>query len=241
MVSQSVAEMIAAQTNGVKVLYLSLNGRESTEYVKETPVFIDSIKNHIENKMLNGHDFLRICMYMKNLYMLAGICNELEERHYHPEMAIYLLEEVAPEFDLIIADCGNDPDNGLAVGGLSISCETIFVMTQQESALKRYEKLRETYDAMGVHFDAYLVNKFFGHDPYSLQYIAERLQLDKGQLWKIEAAGYSMQAEMDYKTLLDYKSEKYSEDVTSVANHILSKSGFEMITKARKRKWKSFI
>jgi hypothetical protein len=241
MIAQSVAETIAGKSQNRRILYLSLNGRESTEYVREAPASIDTIKNHISNKMINGRDFLRTCKCMNNLYMLAGISNELEERHYYPEMSIYLLEEVSPEFDIVIADCGNNIDNGLAVGALTVSKEILYVITQQESVLKRCEKLNETYRSLGLEIAAYLANKYDEQDPYSLTYLADRLHVEKEHLWKIESAGYARQAEMEYKTLLEYKNEKFIKDILEISNHILNKSGYEIIEKPRKSKWKSFI
>lgn len=241
MISQSIAEIIANENKNLRVLFLSLNGRESTEYVKEVPISIDSIKMHIDNKMINGKDFLRSCKKTENFFMLAGISNEIEERFYYPDMSKYLLETVSPEFDIMIVDSGNEIDNGLAIGAIMNSKDTLLVLTQQESILRRYERIENIYTEMGIHIMTFIINKFYDQDPFSLDYIADRLKIDKSNLIKVESTGYSRKAEIDYKTLIEYKNDKYNHDITNIANQILIKSGFNEIQKQRKSLWKSFI
>ena len=241
MISQSVAETISDSDPNLKVLYLALNGRGSTEYIRMPTVSIDSMKNLISNKMINRHDFLRTCRTTDRFYMLAGILNELEERHYLPEMATYLLEEVSPEFDLVIADCGNTPDNGLAAGALQASGRMFYLITQQESVLNRCEKQRELYSALGVTEIVYLVNKYRKQEPYSVPYIGERLGIEKNLLCKIAASDYSGRAEIDHKTLIGYRDEGYFHDILSVANLILEKTGRKKAAEKRRFRWKSFI
>ncbi|MDD3169042.1 MAG: hypothetical protein PHC91_06215 [Eubacteriales bacterium] len=241
MVAQSVAEAISTHHPNLKILLAAMNGRESNEYIREAPAGIDGLKIHIDNKMINGEDFLKTCTHKGNFYVMAGISNETEERYYHPEMAKYLMGEVAPEFDMVIADCGNELDNGLAVGTLSIAGESFFVAAQQETVIRRYEKNRKLIEDLGIGITAFLINKFYEQDPYGLTYIANRLEQEKDKLLKIESAGYSRQAEIDYKTLLDYKNEGYLQDILTVANVILRKNGFTEIQRQRKSRWKSFI
>ena len=241
MIAQSVAEIISANHPNLKILLIAMNGRESTEYIRESPIGIDSMKFHIDNKMITGEDFLKTCTHKGNFYIMAGISNEMEERYYHPEMAKYLLEEVVPEFDLVIADCGNQLDNGLAVGTISVAEEVFLVVTQQESVLRRYEKNRKTLDDMSIVISVFIINKYYEPDSFGLPYIASRLGFEKDKFLKVETAGYSHQAEIDYKTLLEYKNEGYLQDIIAIANDILNKNGFTEIQRQRKSRWKSFI
>ncbi|HVI42190.1 MAG TPA: hypothetical protein VM577_16175 [Anaerovoracaceae bacterium] len=241
MISQSIAETISSNHPNLKILLAAMNGRESTEYIREAPVSIDAMKFHIDNKMISGEDFLKTCTHKGNFYIMGGISNEAEERYYHPGMAKYLLEEVAPEFDLVLADTGNELDNGLAIGTLSVSEEVFLVATQQETVIRRYEKNRKILEDLGIAISAFIINKFYEQDPYGLSYIASRLEVDKGKFLKVDSAGYSRQAEIDYKILLEYKNEVYLLDIIAVANDILNKNGFSEIQRQRKSRWKSFI
>lgn len=241
MTAQAIAETISTNHTNLKILLIAMNGRMSAEYIREEPVGIDSMKFHIDNRMISGADFLKTSTHKGNLYILAGIANEPEARYYHPDMARYLLEEVAPEFDLVIADGGNELDNGLTVGALAVSEEVYLVMTQQESTIRRYEKNRKLLGELGVEVSAYVVNKYYDQDPFGLSYIADRLELEKEKFHKVVSAGYSRQAEIDYRTLLEYKNEAYQTDITALANNILSKMGIAEIQRQRKSRWKSFI
>jgi cellulose biosynthesis protein BcsQ len=241
MITQSVAEIITADNPGLKVLLIAMNGSESAEYFREAPSCIDALKFHIDNRTITGEDFLKACTHKGNFYIMAGISNELEAHYYHPDMAKYLLEEVAPEFDLVIADSGNELDNGLAVGTLTESGEVLFITTQQESAVRRYERNRRLLDDLGVDISLFLVNKYSEQDPYGLPYLASRMSIERDRFMKIDSASYSRQAEIDYRTLLEYKNEAYRADIAAVANYILNKAGFPEIRRQRKNKWRSFI
>ena len=173
--------------------------------------------------------------------MMAGISNELEERYYYPDMAKYFLEVIAPEFDIVLADCGNELDNGLAIGALSMSEDIFLVATQQESIIKRFEKNRKLIDELDIKIAACVINKYDEQDPYGLPYLSNRLGIEKEKIRKVDSSEYSRQAEIDYKTLLEYKNPVYIQDMSLVANHILDKNGFSLIEKQRKSRWKSFI
>jgi len=189
MTAQSIAEIISSNQPNLKILMIAMNGRESTEYIRETPVSIDSMKFHIDNKMISGEDFLKTCTHKGNMYIMSGIANESEARYYHPDMSGYLLSEVAPEFDLIIADFGNDLDNGLAIGTMMVSEEVFLIVTQQESVLRRYEKIRNVLEDLGIGISAYIINKYYEQDPYGISYIANRLEIGKDEILKIDSAG----------------------------------------------------
>jgi cellulose biosynthesis protein BcsQ len=241
MVAQSVAETVSADNPGLKVLLIAMNGRESAEYFREAPAGIDTLKFHIDNRMISGEDFLKTCTHKGNFYIMAGISNEAEARHYHPDMAQYLLGEIAPEFDLVIADSGNELDNGLAAGALTVSGEVFLVTTQQETAVRRYERNRKLLGDLGVDISLFIINKYCGQDPYSLSYLAGRLETGRERLLKIDSADCARQAEADCRTLLEYKNDAYRSDITAAANYILNKAGLPEIKRQRKNRWRSFI
>lgn len=234
MIAQSVSEIISRENRELKVLFASLNGRESIEYVREAPPFIDSLKMHLDNHMINEQDFLKTCQYSENLYRLAGLSNEQEERYYFPDTTRYLLETVASEFDIIIVDSGNKIDNGLAVGALSVAKEVLLVLTQQETALRRFEKTKEIYAGLGFQLSTYIINKYQDMDPYSIKYIKERLDIPEHSIYNVESAGYSRQAEIDNKTLMEYRNDKFTQDIINIANYILLESGYREIKKRGK-------
>lgn len=242
MTAQSVAELIASQNSNINVLFISLNGRKNCEFVKEEVKTIDEFKLQLDSQMLISKDFVRDCRHKKNLHILAGLSNELEERYYFPDAAKYLLESVSGSFEIIIADTGSDLNNGLALGGLSIAAKKYLILTQLESNLFRYEEMLPWFEKAQVKFDGFIINKFCEEDPHTFKYIVERLCINKEKSFKIQAAGYDRQAELEHKTLMEFKTDSYLEDIATIANNVLKASGLPQIQLQRKNKlWRNFI
>lgn len=241
MLAQSAAEIIASSMKELRILFVSLQGRPGTEYIREVGQTIDGLKIYLNNKVLPKDEVLRTCRKTENYYVLGGVKDPLESRRYFPDAAIYLLDTVAEDFDLIIADTGNNPDNGLTAGALQTAGLRYCVLTQQETALRRYEQMQPIYSMMELTFDQWVVNKFIFDDPYSLSLISKRLHIPADCLIPVDFAGYGREAEMDCKPLISYRNEKYISDIIDLANGILDKTGFPLIEKPRKNKWKAFI
>lgn len=241
MVAQSVAEVLAHGRKDLKVLLITLNGRKNKEYVKENVDTIDDYKMRMDSKLIISKDFAASTRKRENLHMLAGLMKEEEERYYFPDSASYLLEAIEDQFDIIISDTGSEIDNGLALGGLTVAGSKFLVLTQLESSLKRFENQKERYQTAGIRFEHYLVNKFEEKDPYGISYLSKRLNIGKDQILKIQNAEYSRQAEMEYKSLVEFQDSRYKSDIHQIANHILRKNGHDSISTGKKTLWKNFI
>ncbi len=241
MISQSVAECLAKECKNLKILFITLNKRESKEFVNETVETIESVKSHIDSKMISQFDFLNRCKVRNNFYMMGGLKNELEERFYFPDSAQYLLREVCDKFDIVICDSGNEIDSGLAVGAMQSTDNRTLLLTQQETILSRWEKNRSYYDKLKITFDTFVINQYYSEDPYTEEYLCRRLELPKEKVRKVVFAGYARQAEIDGQTLMEYKNEYYVENITRIANDHLLRLQLEEIKIKRKNKWKSFI
>ena len=241
MIAQSVAELIANERKDLKILLITLNGRKNAGYVKENIETIDNYRMQIDSKIIISKDFLGGTKRCENLHMLAGLIKESEERYYFPDSAAYLLEAVEDQFDIIIGDTGSEIDNGLAVGGLSISNDNYLILTQLESSLRRFEEQTDRFSKANIIFEKYILNKYDEKDPYTLQYIEKRLKIDKNLLMKVKNVDYGKQAEMEYRSLIEFRDDKYKSDILLIVNQILSKMGLNEIDSRKKNKWKSFI
>lgn len=242
MTAQSVAELIASANDNINVLLISLNGRKSCEYVREEVRNIDDYKLQIDSKMLLSKEFIRDCKYKSNLYFLAGLENEHEERYYFPDSAKYLLESIEGDFDIIIGDTGSELDNGLALGGMAVAKKNYLITTQLESNLDRYTKRAPWFEKAEINFESIIINKFCEEDPSTLKYVTERMYFDRNKAFKIKATGYEHQAELERKTFMEFKSETYRDEITLIANNMLELLEIPQIKHKRKGKiWKSFI
>lgn len=238
MISQSVAEMIARYKKDIKVMHISLNGRRGTEYIDRIGESIEGIKIYLDTQVLCKKDLLSACRRWDNFYMLSGVMSLGQARHYQPSSAIYLLESLADEIDIIIADTGNELENGLAVGALEHIKNRCCMISQQETMLRRYELLLPIYRKLNIFFAFYAVNKYGQKDPYGLDYIAKRMTVKRKELQKIEMSHYGRRAEMESKSLLAYNDEEYVNDIRCLADKILCGFGMEPIEYRRRTKWR---
>ena len=241
MLSQSVAELIANEKSHLKVLLITLNGRKNAGYIKENVETIDDYKMRIDSKLVMAKEFQLSTKRANNLHMLAGVIKEEEERYYYPDSVAYLLETVEEQFDLIISDTGSELDNGLAIGGLTLSENNYLVMSQLESSLRRYEEQALRFHTAKIHFNKCILNKFEEKDPFSVSYVSKRLSIREEDLMVVRNVDYGKQAETEYRSLIEFRDEKFRADICRVANQILTKAGEAEIDLRKKKKWKSFI
>ena len=74
-----------------------------------------------------------------------------------------------------------------------------------------------------------------------MDYLSERLDFPKDRFLLVHQADYSRQAEMEYRTLMEYRDELYREDIRKLANVLLGFMGEEGLSPERKGLWKNFI
>jgi hypothetical protein len=241
MVALSAAESVAARLPEKKVLFLALNGRESTEYVREGAESIDALKSRIESRLLSEEELLAHCLRLKNLFILGGIANEEEERYYMPEATAFLLDTAGQVFDLIIADCGSRPDNGLAFGALLYDANRFFVLTQQETALARWEKRKSLYERLCVMPKAYILNNYIEKDIYPADYVARRFAEEERAFHRIRFVRGGRQAEIERKTLWASAADGFTEDIEALTDALVGGDAGKAGPRRRRRRWKSFI
>lgn len=240
MLAQSAAELTAAEKPRLKILLVNLQGRYGAAYTGYVGENVEGLRHYLDNRILNRRELLEGCRCTENLYVIGGVSTIGEERYYQPEMSSYLLSELRGEFDLIFVDSGSDVDNGLALGALVMADELCLVLTQQESVLQRFEKLKPLYGQLHLSASMILCNRFEEDDPYTRDYLSKRLGPGPPIFTIAETQG-GRRAETEAKTLLAYKNGRYEADILTVVNEILARGGCDPIEKQRKRKWKSFI
>ena len=229
MTAQATAELIANCRKDLRILFLCLNGRESTEYCGERVENIEAIKMKVDNKLLTHEDVMKICTKEENLYVLGGVNGLLKHRHYSPEFPSALIDIVSQIFDMVIVDSGNEIDSGLAVGSLKATSNRILVMAQNETILKRYEIVKELYETLQIDFDQYVVNKYLPEDPHDEKYIRKRLGISEAKqiIFVSDQNMYARIAEMERTTLLQYKSQEYINAISEIALNLFRISGIE--------------
>ncbi len=242
MLAQSVAQIIADNYQNLSVLFATLNGRKSCEYIRKSVKTVDEYKLQIDSRIFLNKEFSKECKYKENLHVLGGLVAEQEERYYHPDSIRYLLDSVNEQFDLVIVDSGNSIDNGLAIGALESGNKNYIVLGQQETSISRYEKNCQMINSLGVNFDGFIINKYIESDLYSRKYFEKRLNVDRKLVKTVAYVDLWREAEHENKTFVEMKNQRYSDDVYKISEEILRDTGLS--SESRKKRgiiWKNFM
>ena len=234
MCAQCTAEILADEFPDEKVLFLSLNGNPSNNYMCEDTIPIEAFKMQLDSGVDVDRSLLRPSRKRENFYFISGVSDELSERYYFPETAERLLENIKDSFRIIIADTGSRLDNGLAFGGLLGSKKNFLVLAQEEGCLRRYERIRAVYAKVGISFDRYIINKYSAGEAYTMKYISKRLGIPEERMLKLERSSYGREADISYKSLLDFENDKFARDIIAIASEIGEAAGLPPINKKRK-------
>lgn len=221
--AQAVAETLAAGVYG-NIFLCFLNGSPSRDYYN-TDNFVsglDSLKVKIMNEVLTGNELIDTCVNIGNLYILPGVDNIFDVRHYHPKHVEYLINLASKNFSAVIIDAGSRIDYLLSVGALNCTSLRYLVTTQQDSAWRNYQRISEqVFPKVDIDPKSFLliVNKYINSSElYTASQIAE--------MYKSTLAGtlpyvdYGWQAERDKKTLLNYDNREYNDKLGEIAKVI---------------------
>lgn len=169
IISTAIAETLANNTNA-KVMIMFLSGQRGTSFIKEDDINlgIDEIKIKLENQILSKDELLENCIKRNNLYILPGINNILDIRHFKPENIEYLISLASQLANIIIIDCGNaaniDFAGALSISGLNIGRFKYLVTTQQILSFDIFNRVNEQIlKILDIKIEDFLliVNKYY--------------------------------------------------------------------------------
>ncbi len=244
MLSQSVAELVARNRKEIKVLWTVFGLGDGKDYKDTVAQSLEEFRLQIYSRILNKEEVMEASKQSENLFMLGGIKNISEKRTYFPENAQYFLECMKDDFDLIIADCGNDLDSGISLGALENADAIYITISQKESALRQYEIKSELYQRLNLKAAGMILNHFQKEDPITLHYTARRLNHPYETIFKVKDSEFGRQAERDRKSLLFYGDNTYDKDISEIADSILKQCGLGKLNpeeEKRKKRWINFI
>lgn len=238
--SQAIAEDIAKNCD-TTVGLLFLNGKPSMDYIKEDKFSsgLDKLKLKIVSNVLSANELIDSCIKIDNLYVLPGAELIYETRHYHPNHIEYLINLATKVFGVVIVDAGSRFSIGMSVGALYSSNNRFLVTTQQEIALRNFNRSKEQIlNEIGIDNVMLIVNKYVSSSQlYTPSELADNI-------YKIPIAGilpmldYSLQAEIDRNTLLAYNSAEYSRQISELSRLVCSQTSIEYkINEVKKKKF----
>ena len=218
MISRCAAKGIAGSNNLRRVLFVCLNGTDDIHYFTSSASSIEEIKSRVDNNLISGEEIMNYCDRDDNLYILGGVSGITAHRDYGVDFSGKLLNEALKVFDIIVADCGNELDCSLCVGGLTAGACNILVANQNETSLLRYESVKGLYEALNISFDLCVVNRFLDSDPHDLGFVKARLGESLFPVFKTvkEEKNYGRIAEMDNRPLSFYKTPGFTGDIKAL-------------------------
>lgn len=238
--AQAIAETLAAGVYG-NIFLCFLNGSPSIDYYNtDKHVYgLDSLKVKIMNEVLTGNELVDTCTNIGNLYILSGVDNIFDIRHYNPKHVEYLINLASKNFSAVIIDAGSRIDYLLSVGALNCTNLRYLVTTQQDNSRKNYLRISEqVFPKLDIDPKSFylLVNKYINSsDLYTASQIAE--------LYKSTLAGtlpyvdYGWQAERDKKTLLHYDNKDYNDKINEIAKVIAAQLSLDFKYTEPKKKF----
>lgn len=239
MVATSCAEMLAQLTQG-RVALFSLSGDPGTTYVKnkdDVKTGIDDIRIKLFNNILTRDELREVMFESRNIHVLRGAQNILNNRHYHPEHAEQLFALAASEYDVIIVDAGANFERGLTIGALSYSAQTYLVATQQQSVKEKFERVeQQILKSLNISTKDFflIINKYVRENSMlSDQHLADLFKMIlAATIPHLEMQGW--QAEFDQKSLLHYDIQDYNNSIQHLSRLIASQVKLAIKEKAAK-------
>ena len=220
------------------LFFMCLNSRSGAEYFSDEVCSFNDLKIYIGSRTLTVEEVKMRCRYKENFYVMTGVDDPVTGREFFPEESEYLLKLIKDEFDFVVCDAGSELDDGIALGALQNSSARYLVISQCESGIRAYEKNEWLYEKLGLTFEKIIINRYFSTDPYDVGYFAERIGRTKDIFHIVQTAGYCRQAEMDHKSLLEYRNENYRMDISDLAEYISRQAGYRESLERKRRLWR---
>lgn len=241
MLSQCVSEYLAESCRNIRVLWMVCSRGGGEDYVTSVGETVEGLRGYLDNRLLNMEEVVQSCRKTDNLYMLGGVRSLIQERYYFPKTAEYLLNCMEQCFDVIIADCGNTIDNGLAVGALSYGGHNVLVTRQSEIALGRMNFIKDIYNQMNLTFSHVVINGFSEERGMFPREITERLDMKDLSYHLICQVDQPLRAEQEKHTLLSGGSRHFRRDIAELSAWTLEVCGLQQKLPEKGLRWKGFI
>lgn len=237
MVAASSAKILAKALHPGRVLFVALNGTDDLAFSKDSEATIETIKTRIDNGLMTGEEIMDVCGRNEELYTLGGVSGITAHRNYSVEFSQNLISRALENFDVIVADCGNEIDCSLCIGCLEAGGSNIMVINQNETSLVRYECSKVVYSSLGIDFDSCIINRYIDSDPHDIDYLRTRLGVDEFNAYHTvrEEKNVGRLAEMDGRLIIDYRCPAYANDVKKMVYELVKEKSYpEFIPRDKK-------
>lgn len=222
-ICQCVAELTASENPLHKVLLLHAHSSAGTDYSPAAAESMERIRPYLADRLLDMEEITEKARWKDNLSVIGGADKPGSDGLYHPDMAGFFLDRLADYYDIILCDCGADIENGLALGSLFKAGRIYVVLSQSETAIRRYEWLRPLYEKLGLTETSYVINRFRSGSVYSGDYMEKRLGLTSEKMFTVRETKNGDSSETDGKSLLYYRDGRFRKNIRAIEKDILKR------------------
>ena len=237
MLCQSVAELIAAERPSLRVLLIHAEGDAGTGYTGFEAGVMERMHPALAQGLYDVEEMLERSVWKENLSFIAGADPLEDSGAYRPQEAEAFFRLLKSSFDLILSDSGSRIDHGLALGSLFAADGVFLIASQNESALRKFERLLPLYIKLELPTLACLINRFSLDSPYSLGYIRERLCAFGEPFYPISLSPAGPRAETRGESLLQQKDRIFADEIRMTANLLLVHAGLDPLKERMPSPW----
>lgn len=216
MIAQSCAEVLASNSVG-DVLLLTLGGCPGDDYIEGNAIGLKEIRNRLSCNLISKNNIRDYTSKIGNMYKINGLKNPKAMYSFTPEMVENLLNACS-SFHSVIVDCDSDLNNPLSLTALTMTRNNYFVLSQQESSLRKWERSKELLSTINAIPRSIVINKYIKGDQYNLSYLSKRIGYHQNIFNTINESDFGLQAEAERKSILHFGEKQYEKDIKRLIN-----------------------
>lgn len=225
-ISQCCAEALAKALPNKTILLIQCDGGRGSEYCLKVRESVDRIRPFLAQSIVNVEEIKEKSLYKDNLYIIGGQIQPGMNEYLTPDMSEILINAVRDSFDLVILDSGCHIEDGLSLGATLAADRVFMILNQKESSIGRYEWCSFLYERIDLFFDKFIINKYNRNSAYEISYIADRLMLDKSNIFTVCEHSMGDMAEVKAKSLISLKpTKRITNDINKIAGAIINYAG----------------
>ncbi len=219
MLAVCAAEHIASSFAGIRVMIIFAQSPGSPEYVRGG-LALRSIAPHILKRNPDVDEIVERSKISAGFHAIGAGEGPADFSDMHPDDGSFLAEALSPRFDLIVCDCGCEPDRGLSLGLMFAADDRISVALQRESCLRRMEQFSPVYARLGISADVLAVNRFGSGAAYTPGYMARRLAAGDADILTVRESSAASSAEAEQLPLLRFRDGGFRKDIALLCGRI---------------------
>ena len=226
MISQSVAESLAAKLSGQKILLIHTECDGNNLFSPNVGESLDSIHPYLTERLIDMGEIAEKSRYKDNLYIIGGNYKPGSSSNLSPTMGEYLLSAASELFDIIVCDSGADFEHGMSLGSLFSANNIYLVTTASEASIRKGEGCVAFFKQINLPLTKLVVNKYSKRSVNSIDLISARLGFKKDNLFIVSESDNGDRAEQEERSIYSMKDSRFRKEIDRIADNITERLGY---------------